>query len=117
MQTAFVGALLLGLALAGALFGASTASLFSPAQTFHPGFFRRWLRRIAVSLFAAGIAAGGAALILQITAFAQDAPSLALTAGAALWLVILSAFGFGYRFANGRRMTKALDAGLAVGLH
>ena len=111
MPTALLGAL---------LFGALTARMFSAAQTFHPGLFRRWLRRSVLGLSWLAVATASAAGVvsaLRTGTFSAPTPMLTLIVGMMIWFVALSAFAIGYRFANGRRMLKALDSGIAVGLH
>ena len=122
MQAVFLNALLYGGALAAtcALVGAFAASAVSSENAFHPGFVRRWLRRLAYAVLLATVGASlalGVALILQAPAFAALSHALTGALGAAIWLAAFEAFGFGYRLARRRRMLRALDSGIAVGLH
>jgi len=113
MPTAWLSALLLGGALAmtcavvGALIGASV----STASRFHPGRWKRWLRRAAVAALLATLGW----LITAAVGFALPSSSNIVT-GMALF-VGFSAFTLGYRFVSWRRMLRALDSGIAVGLH
>lgn len=122
MQVVFLNALLTGGALAVicALTGAFGASAVSTQNRFHPGFVRRWLHRLAYAavLTAVGtLLAFSVALLLQTQAFATLPHPFTGALGAAIWLAGFEAFGFGYRFARRRRMLRALDSGIAVGLH
>ncbi len=108
MSVDLPGALLLGgaLAMICALMGAAIGNATSSATRFHPGRLRRWLRRLAL-VAVASVPAALASIAL---------PLLSLTTSAAIWLVALTAFGLGYRFASSRRLLRALDSGIAVGL-
>jgi uncharacterized membrane protein YfcA len=108
MSADLLGALLFGgaLAVTCALLGVLIGGSVSGASHFHPGRLRRWLRRFFLAAVGAMIAA---AIVFAL-------PSHTLT-GMFTWLVAFAAFVLGYRFASGRRMLRALDSGIAVGLH
>ena len=109
MTIDLTGALLLGgaLAIICALMGALIGNAISSATRFHPGRVRRWLRRLAL------VAVAAIPAVLATAAL----PSPTIAAGAAVWFIALTSFGLGYRFASSRRMLRALDSGIAVGLH
>lgn len=109
MTTDLLGALLLGSALTMicALMGAMIGSAIRSATRFHPSPVRRWVRRLAL-VAVATVPAMLVGLVL---------PSPTIATSAALLAVSLTGFGMSYRFASGRRMLRALDSGIAVGLH
>jgi hypothetical protein len=112
----FAGAL----AAACALTGAMIANSISTTHRFRPGSLRRWLERLmfALMLIIAGtLIAVCVAFVLQMQAFVALPHVYSGPLGAAIWLAAFEAFGFGYRFASRRRILRALDSGIAVGLH
>jgi hypothetical protein len=120
MQTILLSALLLGgaLAVVCAWLGVHVANLFGAVQRFHPSFVQRLLRRLVLGLMIVAVGSANAAVVtvvMQGIAFA--APPQSMLVGPAIWAAGVAAFGLGYRFARGRRMLKALDTGIAVGLH
>ncbi|MBI1213881.1 MAG: hypothetical protein GC190_20660 [Alphaproteobacteria bacterium] len=122
MQAVLLNALLVGGALAAAcaLLGIVAARSVTASRRFHPGAVRRWLRRLAFGLMLIAVGAAIAAfvaLIFQTSAFAALPHSLAGALCAAIWLAAFEAFRMAYRIASRRRMLRALDSGIAVGLH
>ena len=122
MQAILLNALGFGGALAAAcaLTGATIANSISTTRRFRPGSLRRWLERLmfALVLVIAGTMIGVCvAFALQTQAFVALPHDYSGPIGAAIWLAGFEAFGFGYHLASRRRMLRALDSGIAVGLH
>ena len=122
MQAILLNALGFGSALvaACALTGATIANSISATHRFRPGSLRLWLGRLAfllLLLLAGSMIAVCVAFILQTEAFVALPRAYSGPVGAAFWLAAFEAFGFGYRLASRRRMLRALDSGIAVGLH
>jgi hypothetical protein len=122
MQSVVLSALLAGgaLAVTCALAGSLMANSVGTSSRFHPGRMRRLIHRLmfgVLQLALGFLLAMCIAFILQTRPFAALPSGYTGALGAALWLASFDAFGSGYRFASRRRMLRALDSGIAVGLH